>query len=145
MTRIKLITPEKSIAKLKYRVRITDINYGNHLGNDSLVSILHNARMEWLTSMGYSELSMEGVSLIMNELVVNYLNESFYGDELEISISIGEVTRVSFEIYYIVEAKRKNEKILIAKAKTGMVCFDYQKKKSVSVPDAFIQKINSNN
>ena len=29
-------------------VRIADINYGNHLGHDRLVSLLHQARVEAL-------------------------------------------------------------------------------------------------
>ena len=143
MARIKITVPEKIIAKVNLQVRITDINYGNHLGNDSLVSLLHEARAKWLSSLGYSEFDLEGVSLIMNELVVNYHSESFYADELEISIAMGEISRVAFELYYIVEAIRNGEKTLIAKAKTGMVCYDYENKKTVSVPEKFsLQFIN---
>ncbi len=140
MARIKLTTPEKIIAKINLQVRITDINYGNHLGNDSLVSLLHEARAKWLSSLGYSELNLEGVSLIMNELAVNYHSESFYADELEISLAIGEISKVAFELYYIVEAIRNEEKKLIAKAKTGMVCFDYRIKKTVAIPEKFSSK-----
>lgn len=137
MARIKLTVPGKIIAKVNLQVRVTDINYGKHLGNDSLVSLLHEARVKWLSSLGYSEFNLEGVGLILNELVVNYLNESFYADDLEISMAIGEMSRIAFELYYIVETFRNGEKILIAKAKTGMVCYDYENKKTVSVPEKF--------
>ena len=84
MARIKLIFPNNIIYTLSVPVRITDINYGNHLGNDALVSILHEARVHWLSSLNYTELNIEGKSIIMNELAVNYLKEMFYGDVIKI-------------------------------------------------------------
>lgn len=135
MARIKITIPEKSIASINIPVRITDINYGNHLGNDSLVSIIHEARVQWLQINNYSELNIEGVGLIMSDLAVEYISESFYGDNLQINIGAGEVTRVSFELFYTVQVTRNEKTILIAKAKTGMVCYDYAAKKVAAVPE----------
>ena len=134
MARIKILIPEKSLAKVTVPVRITDINYGNHLGNDSLVSIIHEARALWLKSFGYTEVSVEGVGMIMADLSVEFKNESFYGDELIITIYIGEISSVSFDLYYSIS---NQENKLIAKAKTGMVCYNYDQKKVVAIPDKF--------
>ena len=135
MARIKLSIPDKIISTVTIPVRITDINYGNHLGNDALVSLVHEARMQWLKQHQYSELNIEGTSLIMSDLAVEYIREAFYGDILEINIAAGEISRVGFEIYYLLETNRNGEQITIAKAKTGMVCYDYAAKKVVAVPD----------
>lgn len=143
MARIKISIPENQIATVKIPVRITDINYGNHLGNDSLVSIVHEARVQWLKSNQYSELEIEGVGLIMSDLAVEYLNESFYGDELQINIAATEITKVSFELYYTVKAIRNENTILIAKAKTGMVCYDYGNKKVAAVPEKLVSILNN--
>jgi acyl-CoA thioesterase FadM len=133
--------PTSSIHEVKRRVRITDINYGNHLGNDSLVSILHDARVDWLHHHQLSELNVDTASentsstgLIMSELVVNYLNESFYGDELIITLAVGDCTQAGFELLYKVDAFRNSQTIPVALAKTAMVCFDYQKRKVSSIP-----------
>lgn len=132
MARIKINIPEKIIATVIIPVRITDINYGNHAGNDALVGIIHEARVQWLSQLGYTELNIEGTGLIMSDLEVEYKNESFYGDQLKVTICVGELTAVSFELFYsIVNQENK----LIAKAKTGMVCFDYVNKKVVIVPE----------
>lgn len=141
MARIKIIIPGNSLASIDIPVRITDINYGNHLGNDALISIIHEARAQWLASMNYAELNIEGASIIMNELAVNYLNESFYGDLLNIELSIGEISTVSFELYYNITTKRNDAYICIAKAKTGVVFFDYQLKKVIPIPEAFTKMI----
>ena len=135
MARIKITMPENIIGKLTIPVRITDINYGNHVGNDALVGIIHESRMQWLRQYNYSELNIEGTGLIMSDLAVEYIGESFYGDVLTINIAVAEITKVSFELYYIMETIRDTKTILIAKAKTGMVCYDYAAKKVAAVPE----------
>lgn len=137
MARIKIEFPDNTIGKVIIPVRITDINYGNHLGNDALVSIIHEARVSWLTRLGYSELNIEGASLIMSDLAVSYLNECFYGDILHIDIAAGELSSAGFELFYDIHAKREEESIRIARAKTGMVFFDYKKKKITPMPERF--------
>ncbi len=76
-----------------------------------------------------------GSSLIMNELTVEFKNESLYKDILEVKIFVGEISRVSFELFYSISVLRNNSSIIIANAKTGMVCFDYNEKKVVAMPD----------
>jgi acyl-CoA thioester hydrolase len=142
MARVKLIMPKNSIAVITVPVRISDINYGNHLGNDALVSILQEARMQWLASHNFTELNIAGAALIMADLAVEYKAESFYGDVLSVAISIGEITKISFEFFYEITTTRNDKKILIAKAKTGMVCFDYEARKVTNIPQIFGQMIN---
>ena len=72
MTRVKIDFPEKIIGSVTIPVRITDINYGNHVGNDSFVSIIHEARVQWLSQYGFSELNIAGTSLIMSDLVIEF-------------------------------------------------------------------------
>ena len=68
MARTRIELPQKSIASFTIPVRITDINYGNHLGNSSLVEIIHEARMQFLSQHGFTEMNAGGSSLIMSEL-----------------------------------------------------------------------------
>jgi acyl-CoA thioester hydrolase len=143
MARIKIEIPEKIHDRLSISVRITDVNYGNHMGNDALVSIIHEARVQWLIKMGYTEMNIEGASIIMSDLAVCYLSESFYGDQLDISIAIGEISSAGFELYYLIETVREEKKITVAKAKTGIVFYDYKSKKIAMVPNDFKTKINS--
>ena len=141
MARIKLVMPATIIDTIYIAVRITDINYGNHLGNDSLVSIIHEARVLWLKKHRYTELDVAGAGLIMSDLAVEYVNESFYGDTLSITIAAGEISRVSFELFYLVETKRDEKSIVIARVKTGMICYDYANKKVMSVPEGLRTKL----
>ncbi|MFZ1785683.1 MAG: thioesterase family protein [Ferruginibacter sp.] len=135
MARIKIDIPEKIMGTYSIPIRIADINYGNHVGNDAFVSIIHEARMQWLKQYHYSELKIEGVGLIMSDLALEFKNESFYGDVLAVTISAGDLTRVGFDLYYQLFAERNDENILLANAKTGMICYDYDAKKVAAIPE----------
>jgi len=136
MARIKLEMPAHYFTVQKVRVRITDINYGNHVGNDAFVGILHDARMQWLSTHDFTELDVQGTGLIMGDLAVEFKNESFYGDEVEVAIGVDNIGRVNFDLYYRLTTSRNGEVILLANAKTGLICYDYKQKKIAPVPEA---------
>jgi acyl-CoA thioesterase FadM len=131
MPRVKLELPEKILATFEVPVRISDINYGNHLGNDALVSILHEARVQWLRTLNMTEMDVGGVGLIMSDLEVQFKAEVYYGDVLTVTILTDTPSAKGFELFYSVSNSAKD---LVAKAKTGMVCFDYDKKKIAPIP-----------
>lgn len=129
MPRIKITLPSSAAFRLSIPVRITDLNYGNHVGNDAMVSIIHEARVQWLKQSGYDELHFGGHSLIMAGLSIEFLQESFYGDLLLIDINCGEISTAGFELFYHLQCKRNGKEVSIAKAKTDMVSFDYDLRK----------------
>ena len=140
MPRVKIDLPEKFLSiSIKIPVRITDINYGHHVGNDSLVAIIHEARMQLLQLHGFTELDIEGVGLIMSDLFVEFKNESFYNDNIDVKIGSSNISKVSFELYYQLTALRNNNFIIIANAKTTMVCYDYGLKKVAALPNKLIE------
>lgn len=135
MSRIKVQITGKPLAAVEVPVRITDLNYGNHVGNDSIVSIVHEARVQWLAKHGYTELDMAGTALIMAGLAVEYVNECFYGDRLSITISAGIISKAGFELFYDVKCLRNNAETVICRARTDMVCFDFTEKKVKAIPE----------
>ncbi|MFT3681589.1 MAG: acyl-CoA thioesterase [Ferruginibacter sp.] len=147
MPRIKLEIPAVDpLAEITIPVRIGDINYGNHVGNDAFVAMIHEARVQWLSKKGYSELEISGTALIMSDLAVEFKSEAFYGDNIAIKVYAGELSRVGFELYYQLTTKRANEtSIILANAKTGMVCYDYSSKKVTGVNDTIKQLLTSCN
>ena len=139
MARVKINIPENILATLIIQVRITDINYGNHVGNDSFVGIIHEARVRWLKIFDLTELNIGVAGLIMSDLELEFKKESFYGDEIEIQISAGEISKIGFELYYQLFTIRNNIQILLVKAKTGMICYDYTDKKVTLIPSKFLE------
>lgn len=135
MSRIKIELPAKFHFKTKISIRVSDINYGGHLGNDSLLSIIQEARVQFLSSIGSTELNFFGVAMIMSDVAIVYKSEGFYGEELIIEIAVAEITRVGFELFYKISEAKSNREVAIAK--TGMISFDYLNRKVVSVPNEF--------
>jgi acyl-CoA thioester hydrolase len=128
MARIKLQLPEFFSFTCKIPVRISDINYGGHAGNDTIFSLVHEARVQFLRSLGWGELDFDGFGLIMADAAVEYKAELFYGELVQVSVKAGEFSRTGFELFYKLETLDPAGRILktIALAKTGMACFDYR-------------------
>ena len=72
MPRIRIKPLDRYPFSINITVRITDLNYGGHLGNDSLLSLIHEARVAFLDSHGLSELDCGGVSLTMGDAALIY-------------------------------------------------------------------------
>lgn len=140
MARIKIDLPASFSFHTRIPVRITDLNYGGHVGNDTLLGILQEARVHYLQQWDYTELNVAGAGLIMSDAAIVYKGEAFHGDTLEVGVQASEFTRVGFELYYQVETVRGEKKVLIAQAKTGMVFFDYTARKPVMVPEVFLKQ-----
>jgi len=68
MARIKLELPETFSFRTEITVRITDLNYGGHLGNADTLVLIHEARVRFLKSYGYSEIDIEGYGTISPRL-----------------------------------------------------------------------------
>lgn len=143
MARIKLELPQHYHFTTRIPVRITDLNYGGHVGNDAVLGMLHEARLQYLKQWGYTELNVAGTGLIMSDAVLSFKGESFYGDLWEIRIQAAEFSRVGFELYYVVDADRDGRKHRVAEAKTGMICFDYATRKPVTVPEVFKTQVEA--
>lgn len=134
MARIKLSIPHDLPFQCSLPIRITDLNYGRHLGNDKVLSLMHEARAQYFESFGYKEDDAEGTSFIMGDCAIMYKAEGFYGQTLRCEVGAGDYTSVAFDIYYrfFIEGEDK----LLAEAKTGLVCFNYDNRKVESVPEA---------
>ncbi|GAO44187.1 thioesterase family protein [Flavihumibacter petaseus] len=134
MARIKIELPQKFIFQTRVPIRITDMNYGNHLGNDRVLTLAHEARVQFLQFAGYSELDLSGAGLIMADTAIEFRQEIFYGDEIRVSVVANDFTNFGFDIIYLFEKITTEKTTIAAVVKTGMVCFDYSKRKVTKVP-----------
>jgi acyl-CoA thioesterase FadM len=143
MARIKVDLPEHFAFSTTIPVRITDLNYGNHVGNDTILSMIHEARVQYLQQLGYGELNLAGVGVIMSDVAIEFKSELFYGDEVIASVAAGDLTKIAFDLYYKLEKRSGDNTVLVAAAKTGMVCFDYSKKKVAAIPEEVAVKLKN--
>jgi acyl-CoA thioester hydrolase len=142
MARIKIDLPENFSYSTNIPIRITDLNFGGHVGNDTILSIIHEARAKFIDHFGYNELNFWGVGTIQSDVAIEYKDQIFYGDEIIASVAVGEITKVAFDLFYKLEKRSVEGKLSpVAFAKTWMVCYDYEQKKVMAIPGEAIKKI----
>ena len=143
MARIQVDLPEPFHFITQISIRISDINYGGHAGNDTILSLAHEARIQYFKKAGYSELDIEGIGLIITDAAIEYKSELFHGEIVLASVKATNFSKATFEIYYKLEKENGSERKLVAKIKTGMLGYDYKRKKIVAIPESAVKKIES--
>ncbi|HLA68382.1 MAG TPA: thioesterase family protein [Bacteroidota bacterium] len=135
MPRIKFDLPNKFHFSTEIPVRIGDINYGGHLGNDAVLSLAHEARVRFFRHHGWTELDVEGASIIMADAAIMFKAEAFYGDVLIVEVAVDDLTDLSCDLLYKFTNKESRKEI--ARVKTGIVFFDYTSRKPIRMPESF--------
>jgi acyl-CoA thioesterase FadM len=150
MPRTKLVLPQHFSFTANIPVRITDLNYGGHVGNDSFLSLIHEIRVQFLRSHSYDEMDLHGIGLIMADVTIEFISELFYGDALRASVAASDFYRVGFDLYYKLEkmvpatgVDAPPKWVPVSNARTGMVCYDYSIKKIARCPAEVMNKLLS--
>lgn len=143
MPRLQLDFPAEVRFTCELSVRASDLNYGNHVGNDSILTIMQEGRIQFYRSLGYqNELHFEGqVGHLVADSAIVYKSEAFLGDVLSIDIAISDFNKYGFDMYYRLRNKETGKDVAVGK--TGMVFFDYEKRKVASIPAGFLEKVKS--
>ena len=143
MARIIVSLPSEFRYTTQITVRASDLNYGGHVGNDTVLTLLQEARIHFYQSLGFrDETSFEGsVGQIIADAAIQYKSESFLGDILIIEIGVLEIGRSGFDMVYRITNKKTGKEVAVAK--TGIVCFDYSRRKVTAIPPSLLEKLTS--
>jgi acyl-CoA thioesterase FadM len=141
MARIKISLPSEFVFSTEIPVRIGDINRGMHLGHESFLVILEEARVRFLHSIGYAESDISGAGLIMTDASIVYLKQGHYGQTLKVDIAVNDFTTRGFDMVYRVSDAETG--VEIARAKTGFVLYDYKQQKVATIPQDFKKKFSN--
>lgn len=143
MSRIQIELPENFIFSTVLPVRVSDLNYGGHVGNDAILTLMQEARVLFYRKLGFkSEVNLEGsVGQIISDVAIQYKSESFLGDVLSIKIAIENFTKYGFDMLYLITNNVTEKEV--ARGKTGIVCFDYDKRKIAPIPESFRAKLQN--
>jgi YbgC/YbaW family acyl-CoA thioester hydrolase len=141
MRKNKIIVPSPACFQTKINVQVGDINYGGHVGNERYLLFAQETRIRFLEKIGCSEMKFGDYGLVLAEAEVEYFHELFYGDVIEVSLSIANILRASFECYYTIHTTREVKTIIAAQLLTKMVCFDYNERKVKSISETLKQTL----
>jgi acyl-CoA thioesterase FadM len=140
MPRIELTFPGPAIFTTTLPIRIDDLNYGGHLGNDRVLALAQEARVRWLASLGFaSELDVAGAALIMADAAVVYRGEGRQGMSLAAELALDDVRTRSFDLHCRLADAASGKEIALVKA--GLLWFDYQAGKVIRAPEAWLRAV----
>ena len=140
MERVKLDYPaEAVIHRHPLTVRVTDMNYGRHLGHDALVSLLHEARIQAFAALDLPEWDMHGHPSIVADLAVQYQNEARWPDALVIATAVPEPLGKALTIYQRVFHADSQQ--IVATARVNQLLIDLATGRPVDVPQQVLQAL----
>jgi 4-hydroxybenzoyl-CoA thioesterase len=139
VARVEIEAPRSFPFETEIPIRISDVNYGGHLGNDAVLSIAHEARVRFLASLGFSELDVDGVGILMVDAAVVYRAEGRHGQTLRVRVGAADVRSRGLDLVYVMTDSATGQEI--ARAKTGIVFFDYGARRVVATPPRFREAI----
>ena len=134
MARVEIDLPETWRFAADLPIRVADLNYGNHLGNDRVLALAQEVRVQWLRSHGLGELDVGGAGIILADAAVVYRAEGRLGMVLRAELGVGEVRTRSVELLHRFTDLATGQEI--ARVKTGLLCFDYAARKVVHLTPA---------
>lgn len=135
MPRVHVELPARFAFATEIPIRIDDVNYGGHLGNDAVLSLAHEARVRFLAAHGWTELDVEGVGIIMVDAAIVYRAEGRHGMVLRVELAFDDVRSRGCDVLYRLADVATGQEI--ARAKTGIVFFDYRARKVAHLPERF--------
>lgn len=134
MARVTLELPERFGFSTEVQVYLSLVNYGGHLDNALLLTLVSEARIRFFQSLGYHESNVQGLSLVVGDMQAQYLSEAFHGETLRIDVAPRELSRCALDLVWRVsEASQGRE---VARGKTGLVFIDPASKRAATIPDA---------
>ncbi len=141
MPRIKIDLPESFAFATELPIYINHINYGNHLDNSALISLVSEARVRFFKSLGYTEMDVEGRGIIVADVAAQYRSEAFHGETMRIEMAASDFNKYGCDLVWrLSDAATGRE---VARGKHGIMFFDYAERKPVSAPPEFVAKVGA--
>lgn len=100
MARILIDLPDTFVFQTELPIYIQHINYGNHLDNAQVLALASEARVRFFRSLGYRELDVEGVGIVVADAAVQYKSEVFYGEVLVFDLAPAEFGKCGFDLMW---------------------------------------------
>jgi 4-hydroxybenzoyl-CoA thioesterase len=139
MARIHIRLPSHFAFSTDITLYQSHLNYGGHLDNALLLTLVSEARVRFLKSLGYTELNIEGVGILVADAALQYRSEAFHGEVMVIRMGATDLSRKGFDMVWVMTEKSTQREV--ARGKTGIVFFDYAARTVVQMPDAFREKL----
>ena len=139
---MRIVIPEerKLVHEMVMPIRWGDMDTYGHVNNTVYFRYMEQARVEWITSLGYQVAPGRESMLMMNGFC-NFYKQLSYPGELILKTSIGAIGRTSMDVYTSMAlTTAPDEEAAIGGA--TMVWVDLNTNKSTPWPEDILRKIS---
>jgi 4-hydroxybenzoyl-CoA thioesterase len=140
VSRVQIGLPERFAFATELALYIGHINYGGHLDNALLLTLVSEARVRYFKSLGYSELDVEGCGIVLADAAIQYRSEAFHGETMRIEMAPANFHARGFDLVWRMGERDTGREV--ARGKSGILFFDYARRKVMPVPDAFVRRVS---
>ena len=138
MPRLQIDLPDSFAFRTEVPLLLSHINYGGHLDNALLLTLVSEARVRFFRSLGYQELDVEGVGIVVADAALQYKSEAFHGEIMVIEMAAWEFGKYGCDLPWRMSDLATGREV--ARGKSGIVFLDYSTRKIAPVPPAFQAK-----
>lgn len=141
MARIKFDLPDDFAFRTEVQVYISHVNQGGHLDNAQLLTLISEARVRFFQWLGYQELDIEGVQIVVADLVAQYMSEAFHGETLVVDVTPEDFNKYGFDLVYCLREKGTRREV--ARGKIGAVFVEQRTLTLCPIPPAFLERLSA--
>ena len=139
--RITIPKEKRVVHEMRMPIRWGDMDAYGHVNNTVYFRYMEQARIEWITSLGY-EVAPGRESMLMINGFCNFFKQLSYPGELILKTSIGTVGRSSLDVYTEMYLSSEPE-VMVSEGGATMVWVDLTSNQSAPWPDHVLQILRS--
>lgn len=139
MARVQFELPDHFIFTTEVQIYVSHVNQAGHLDNAQLLTLVSEGRARFFRWLGYTEFDVEGVSIVVGDMLAQYKSEGFYGEVIRVEMVPADFNKYGFDLVFcLTEVSSGRE---VARGKSGIVFVDKVHKKVVPRPEGFMQSL----
>jgi acyl-CoA thioester hydrolase len=113
-------------------VRFRDLDSLAHMNNAVYSTFIEQARIAFLSPHG-----ADVENMILARLEIDFRSPAELGETIEITVTPTRIGTKSFDLEYVLRAGDR----VIAEAKTVLVAYDYERSRSVEIPERWKEQL----
>jgi len=125
--------------KTPIQIRFNDIDVAGHVYNAVYQEYFDMARIEYFKTVLNDDLRWDETGLVIVSIQTDFASPVYLDDKIEIFSRVTFLGEKSLQMQQLV--MKSGEKEPVAKGNTVLVCFEMQKRKSISIPKTWRKKL----
>ena len=139
--RIDIPENKKKIHETIISIRWGDMDSYRHINNTVYFRYMEQARIEWITSLGFS-CTAEKEAMIMVNGFCNFYKQVSFPASLRVSTFVGQIGNSTVDLLNtmeLIETNTDQESVLCADGGATMLWVDLEKNKSMPWPESILK------